>query len=75
MIKLWLLFIFFACSLGCPHETCNPNFDLNQDGVVNGADLNLVKGDMLTSNSRSDFNCDDSVDSRDLFLFMNEWRS
>ena len=49
--------------------------DINQDGVVDGADIGLLMVDYGTSAPRSDLNRDNAVDSSDLGLLLSDFGS
>jgi len=50
-----------------------PDYDLNRDGEVNGADLLLLRRRIAKDDLQSDFNYDSHVDSADLTLFAHVW--
>tara|TARA_Y100001973_G_C5202490_1_gene338897 strand:- start:3601 stop:4155 length:555 start_codon:yes stop_codon:yes gene_type:complete len=47
--------------------------DVNNDGVIDGADIGLLMGDWGTDNIQSDFNNDGIVDAMDLGLLLENW--
>jgi hypothetical protein len=55
-----------------PSGNANP-YDLNGDGVVNGADLGLFIGLWGTSGPEGDFNNDGVVDGADNGLLIANW--
>ncbi len=48
--------------------------DLNGDGKINLADLNLLMAAWGKSNSSADFNSDGTVDLKDLNILMSNWK-
>ena len=55
-----------------------PTPDINEDGVVDAADLTIFLGDFSGSNAynaRSDFNQDSTIDSADLTILLGAWTS
>ena len=55
-----------------PFEWCTG--DIDQDHIVDGADLSLVLGYWGTSGSNgSDLNGDGNVDGADLSIFLGNW--
>ncbi len=50
-----------------------PDTDLNDDGVVNGADLGLLLSAWGEGKSPADFNLDGTVDGADLGILLAEW--
>jgi hypothetical protein len=49
--------------------------DLNEDGMVDGADLGILLGAWGTDNSTADLNDDGNVDGADLGIMLGEWGS
>jgi protocatechuate 3,4-dioxygenase beta subunit len=47
--------------------------DLNEDGMVNGADLTILLGDWGFSGSPHDLNGDDRIDGADLTILLSGW--
>lgn len=56
-----------------PTPGCSPDYDLNEDGHIDAADLLLFIRHTHGGDLRSDFNCDGGVDAADLFLFSQHW--
>jgi hypothetical protein len=59
-----------------PTATCdvtNSDFDLVLDGVVNAEDLLGFLTELESGTFSSDFNCDGTSDSLDLFLMAEKW--
>jgi len=59
-----------------------PTPDINEDGVVDAADLTIFLGDFANFfsassayNARSDFNQDSTIDSADLTILLGAWTS
>ena len=61
---------WLAATSGAP-LTCAA--DLNNDGLVNGADLGILLGAWGTSNPVADLNCDGAVGGGDLGLVLGAW--
>ncbi len=58
-----------------PGSGCWPLYDIDGDGWVGPKDLYILIGDLAgdLGDLRSDFNCDGSIDYRDLALFSTQW--
>ncbi|MFG0275305.1 MAG: hypothetical protein ACF8QF_09625, partial [Phycisphaerales bacterium] len=50
----------------------NP-FDLNVDGVVDGADIGILLGAWGTSYAPADFSTDGTIDGADLGILLGAW--
>jgi Dockerin type I domain len=54
---------------------CTPNYDLNQDGMINAQDMLILLDAMKHDAPMHDFNCDGKMDALDLMLMGMHWES
>jgi hypothetical protein len=64
-----------AAMFATPGSTAPNVFDINRDGVVNGADLGLLLGEWGPCGAAclADFDCDGDVDGADLGQLLGAW--
>jgi hypothetical protein len=59
-----------------PTDTCDvvdEDFDLVVDGTINAKDMLIFLAQIRSGSATADFNCDNSVDSLDLYLLSQKW--
>lgn len=58
---------------GTINVVCTCTGDINQDGIVNGADLAFILGAWGTNSNAEDLNNDNTVDGVDLAIVLGAW--